>query len=395
MRLFALFRERAGRATLSLELPEGASVADALAAAGLEPGLGEILAKMPVRAAVNREYVGDEKKLSAGDEIALIPPVSGGATSVAHAKVTAEPLSVEELAAAVSRPGAGATVVFCGTTRAVDRLDYEAYAEMATEKITEILEQCIATHGLEAGAAAHRTGGVARGEPSVIVAVSATHRGEAFAGAREAIDRIKAEAPIWKVEVDDGARTPVEGTLPPLDTAERQQTPDSATESAARPKERALTHLDASGNARMVDVGAKPETARRARAEARLRVSSETAAAVARGDAPKGDVLGTARLAGIGAAKRTWELIPLAHVLALDFVDVEGRIDETEGLIVLSAEAGLTARTGVEMEAMTAVSVAALTVYDMVKGIERGVTIEAIELVHKSGGRSGTWERRR
>ncbi len=405
LRLFAVFRERAGRERLTLELPEGARVTDALAAAGHEPGLGEILARMPVRAAVNREYVGDETKLRDGDEIALIPPVSGGATSVAQARVGAEPLSVERLAEAVSRPGAGATVVFCGTTRDVDSLDYEAYAEMATERITEILDQAVAAHGLEAAAAEHRTGTVALGEASVIVAVSAAHRSEAFAGAREAIDRIKAEAPIWKVEVDAGERTPVAGALPPLPAAEaldhaerprdaeRHLTSDSRTRAAARPDTPGLTHLDDSGSARMVDVGAKPETERRARAEARLRMSPETAAAVARGDAPKGDVLGTARLAGIGAAKRTGELIPLAHPLGLDFVDVEGRIDAAEGLVVLTAECGLTARTGVEMEAMTAVSVAALTVYDMVKGIERGVTIEAIELVHKSGGRSGTWER--
>ena len=102
-------------------------------------------------------------------------------------------------------------------------------------------------------------------------------------------------------------------------------------------------------------------------------------------------MLGTARLAGIGAAKRTGELIPLAHPLALDFVDVEGAVDADAGLVRLSAEAGTTARTGVEMEAMTACAVAALTVYDMVKGLERGVSIEAVELVSKSGGRSGEW----
>ncbi len=143
----------------------------------------------------------------------------------------------------------------------------------------------------------------------------------------------------------------------------------------------------------MVDVSAKPETERRARAEARIRMSPETAAALARGDAPKGDVLGTARLAGIGAAKRTDELIPLAHPLPLDFVDVEGSVDVDAGVVRLSAEAGTTARTGVEMEAMTACAVAALTVYDMVKGLERGVSIESVQLVAKSGGRSGDWRR--
>jgi molybdenum cofactor biosynthesis protein MoaC len=315
--------------------------------------------------------------VSEGDEVALIPPVSGGATAASHVRVTSEPLSVDELASAVARPGAGALVVFCGTTRDVESLEYEAYAEMASERIAAIVDDCIAHHGLEAAAAEHRVGTVALGEPSVIVAVSAAHRGEAFAGAREAIDRIKAEAPIWKVEVEGEERHRVEGELPPV---------------AGAVAPAGLTHVDEAGNARMVDVGAKPETERRARAEARVRMAPQTAAAVARGDAPKGDVLGTARLAGIAAAKRTWELIPLCHVLALDFADVEGTFDAAAGVVTLSAEAGTTGKTGVEMEAMTACAVAALTVYDMVKGLERGVTIESVRLTHKSGGRSGTWE---
>jgi cyclic pyranopterin phosphate synthase len=142
----------------------------------------------------------------------------------------------------------------------------------------------------------------------------------------------------------------------------------------------------------MVDVGSKDPTVRRARARASVRMTPETAVAIARGDAPKGDVLGTARLAGIQAAKRTDELIPLAHPLPLDFVDVEASIDTDAGLVTLEAKAGTTARTGVEMEAMTACAVAALTVYDMVKGIERGVTIESVALLEKSGGRSD-WRR--
>jgi cyclic pyranopterin phosphate synthase len=154
-----------------------------------------------------------------------------------------------------------------------------------------------------------------------------------------------------------------------------------------------LTHVDEDGAARMVDVGDKPETRRRARAEALVRMSADAARAVARGDAPKGDVLGTARIAGIAAAKRTDELIPLAHPLPLDHVDVEAAVDTDGGVVTVTAEAGVTARTGVEMEAMTACAVAALTVYDMVKGIDRGVTIERVELVSKSGGRSGEWRR--
>ncbi|HEX6115755.1 MAG TPA: cyclic pyranopterin monophosphate synthase MoaC [Solirubrobacterales bacterium] len=154
-----------------------------------------------------------------------------------------------------------------------------------------------------------------------------------------------------------------------------------------------LTHLGAEGEARMVDVGEKPETERRALAEARLRMAPDTAAAVARGDAPKGDVIGTARLAGIQAAKRAAELVPLAHPIPLTKVDVRGRIDAGAGEVVLEAEARTVGRTGVEIEAMAAASIAALTVYDMVKGLERGVEIATVRLLSKSGGRSGEWSR--
>jgi cyclic pyranopterin phosphate synthase len=154
-----------------------------------------------------------------------------------------------------------------------------------------------------------------------------------------------------------------------------------------------LTHLDEQGNARMVDVSGKPSTARRAVARALVRMSPETAAAVVEGDAPKGDVLGTARIAGIQAAKRTGELIPLCHPLGLDHVGVEAHVDVAAGVIALTAEARVTGPTGVEMEALTAATVAALTVYDMVKGLERGVEIAEVVLLEKSGGRSGDWRR--
>jgi cyclic pyranopterin monophosphate synthase len=143
----------------------------------------------------------------------------------------------------------------------------------------------------------------------------------------------------------------------------------------------------------MVDVGAKPVTDRRAVAEGLVRMEPETAARVAAGDAPKGDVVSTARIAGIQAAKRTGELIPLCHPLALDHVEVDARVDAGAGTVTLTAEVRVTARTGVEMEAMTAAAVAALTVYDMVKGLERAVTIEDVRLISKSGGRSGDWQR--
>ena len=143
----------------------------------------------------------------------------------------------------------------------------------------------------------------------------------------------------------------------------------------------------------MVDVGSKDVTDRRAVARAVVRMSVETAALVESGNAPKGDVLGVARIAGVMAAKRTAELIPLCHPLPLSFVDVTASIDTSEGAVTLTAEARTTAQTGVEMEAMTAASVAALTVYDMVKGVERGVVVESVQLLEKSGGKSGSWRR--
>ena len=157
--------------------------------------------------------------------------------------------------------------------------------------------------------------------------------------------------------------------------------------------DRRMTHLDESGRARMVDVSSKEPTARRAVAEARLRMSPETATAIETRDAPKGDVIGTARLAGIQAAKRTGELIPLAHPLPLTHVDLEIGVRAAEGIVELVAEAKTIGRTGVEMEAMTACAVAALTVYDMAKGMERGISIEHVTLREKSGGRSGEWRR--
>jgi cyclic pyranopterin phosphate synthase len=154
-----------------------------------------------------------------------------------------------------------------------------------------------------------------------------------------------------------------------------------------------LTHLDADGNARMVDVSEKPISDRRAVACAVVKLSAETARRVAAGDAPKGDVLTVARIAGIQAAKRTSELIPLCHPLPLAHVDVSASVDPERGEIELICEARTTGRTGVEMEALTGVSVAALTVYDMVKAIERGAEITQVRLLAKSGGRSGSWAR--
>jgi cyclic pyranopterin monophosphate synthase len=154
-----------------------------------------------------------------------------------------------------------------------------------------------------------------------------------------------------------------------------------------------LTHIDESGAARMVDVGAKPESERRAVAEAVVRMAPETARAVEAGDAPKGDVLGAARLAGIGGAKQAGTLVPLAHPLSLSFADVRAVVDAAAGTITLTSEVRCIGRTGVEIEAMAAAMIAALTVYDMVKALEREVRVEEVRLLHKSGGKSGEWNR--
>jgi molybdopterin synthase catalytic subunit/molybdopterin converting factor small subunit len=209
VRLFAALRERAGRDAIDLELPEGALVSDALAA------VEDLARDLPLVLAVNREYASRGDALSSGDELALIPPVSGGAATAPHVAVRAEPLSLDALAAAVRDPRAGAVVTFSGVTREVDHLDYEAYAEMAAEQIEAIVAAAIERHGLCAAAAEHRVGRVARSEASVIVAASAPHRAEAFAGAREIIDEIKRRAPIWKREGGEWVR----GQAPPTKDA--------------------------------------------------------------------------------------------------------------------------------------------------------------------------------
>jgi molybdopterin synthase catalytic subunit len=208
VKLFAVLRERAGARELTLELPEGARVQDAL------DSLAEVAAGVPVVMAVNREYADADVVLSADDELALVPPVSGGETALIHVRVTDDPLSLEAVAGRVRNPAAGAVVVFEGITRAVDALEYEAYVEMAGERIAQILAEVKERHALAGAAAEHRVGLVPLSQPSVVVAVSAPHRDAAFAGAREAIDRIKAEAPIWKKELEGGDGHWVEGTVP-------------------------------------------------------------------------------------------------------------------------------------------------------------------------------------
>lgn len=150
-----------------------------------------------------------------------------------------------------------------------------------------------------------------------------------------------------------------------------------------------LTHLDAAGKARMVDVGGKPETARQAVASGRIRMNAAALAAIRDGAVPKGDVLAAARIAGIMAAKKTADLIPLCHPLALSSVTVDFTVED-DGVAV-TASASLVGRTGVEMEAMTACCVALLTIYDMVKALDKGMVIDAVRLIEKRGGKSGEW----
>jgi MoaE-MoaD fusion protein len=200
IRLFAQLRERAGAEYIDAALPEGATVADALRVLGGRPPLGELLARLPVRMAVNRELAEPHTALRQDDELALLPPVSGGAAP--HVRVSDEPLEAGRITDLVRRPGAGAVVTFEGTTRDVEFLDYEAYREMAEAQMALIVADAVERHGLEAAAAEHRVGRVALGDPAVVVAASAAHREAAFAGAREIIDRIKAQAPIWKRELE-------------------------------------------------------------------------------------------------------------------------------------------------------------------------------------------------
>jgi molybdopterin synthase catalytic subunit len=212
VRLFASYREAAGRGQLELELPAGASVRDVVSRVLADNPL--LRPQREIVCARNREYVGLDAALADGDEVALIPPVSGGAITepAAQILVTGEPLSVDAALARVRDPGMGGVCLFVGTVRRenrgkrVERLDYETYVEMAEAKMAEIAREAERTWGPLRIALHHRVGRLAVGEDAVVVAVAAPHRAEAFAACRFAIDRLKEIVPIWKKEhTDDGA----------------------------------------------------------------------------------------------------------------------------------------------------------------------------------------------
>lgn len=408
VRLFAGLREHAGTARTTLAVPPGATAGDAVAALWPALGVGAPAGGDALALAVNRAYADARTVLGAGDELALIPPVSGGAPGedppaghvaedlpqgVLRAAVTAEPIDHTALCELVARREAGAIVTFAGTPRDVPQLDYEAHERMAAERIAAILGEVVARHGASAAAAEHRVGAVPWPGAAVVVAVSAPHRGEAFLAAREALDRIKAEAPIWKQEVDGEDRARVAGTVPVGASGGPAGADGGSAGASGEPGERHpggdLPHLRPDGSATMVDVGGKAVTERRAVAAALLSTTPATAARIAAGDLPKGDVLGVARIAGITAAKRVPDLVPLAHPLALTKVDVRAEVVPVLGQVRIEAEAHTVGQTGVEIEAMTAALVAAINVYDMVKGVERGIAVGPVALVAKSGGRTG------
>ncbi|MEH3053507.1 MAG: cyclic pyranopterin monophosphate synthase MoaC [Patulibacter minatonensis] len=384
LRLFAQLRVSAGAATIERRVAAGSTAGDVARAVLTELGLAEMAGRIVL--SVNADYSRPGDVLQEGDWLSLVPPVSGGGP-VVDVQVGEAPLDVNAALAAVADPAAGGTVVFQGTPREVDALDFEAHDELARTELARIGADLVARHGLVAIALHHRLGRVPATEAAIVVVAAAPRRGAAFEAAREALDEVKRRVPIWKAEVVGGSSELVEGQVvqgvPTLASPGSVRAGDA--EGGGSPPR--LTHLAADGSARMVDVTDKAVTDRLARAVATVRVSPETARLVADGSGPKGEVLATARLAGVLAAKRTAELVPLAHPLPLTKIDVQAQVDVSAGLVRLEGHARTTGKTGVEIEALTAVLIAALTVYDMVKAVERRAVIEGVQVTEKAGGR--------
>jgi cyclic pyranopterin phosphate synthase len=391
-----------------------------------------------VRAARNLAYCGWEAPVEPGDEVAFMPPVAGGsvddaAPAVIRTRLVEEPIDVTRLAAELRTDADGAIATFAGVVRGdadglpVQRLDYEAYPAMAERELRRIAETVAQQHALGGVVIVHRVGSLEVGEVSLAVVAAAPHRAAALGACAEAVEMLKRDLPVWKREHHPGgaewvdarelARAPgaepAPGALQPghLDAAHPgggqppeppgpgapERAPlDAAHPDAGQPPEPPkpqLAHLDASGSLRMVDVSDRPTNLREAAAGALVRFGAASTVAALRSGAPKGDVLGTARLAGIMAAKRTPDLIPLCHPLPITHVDVRLEVDDALPGVRITSSARCVAATGVEMEALTAAAVAALTVIDMLKSADPWMTVEALALESKSGGRSGAVRR--
>jgi cyclic pyranopterin phosphate synthase len=402
VRCFGALRERLGAETLVTE-PVG-TVGELWSLLTRDrPELAE--ARGAVRAARNLSYCGWETAVEPGDEVAFMPPVAGGAVDEPVAprlrtELVTEAIDAGRLAAEVRSSVDGAVASFAGVVRGTSRgrpvlrLEYEAYPAMAEAELRRIAAAVAERHGLSGLTLVHRVGSLAVGEVSVAVVAAALHREPALRACAEAIELIKRDLPVWKREHHpDGADWVDARELDAQAGRESQAGPEAEAGPVAAPEPPRLTHVDASGAPHMVDVSERAPGHREAAAEAMVRFGSEDALETLRRGSPKGDVLAVARLAGIMAAKRTPELIPLCHPLPLTHVEVSAEIDAAIPGVRIRSSARCVASTGVEMEALTAAAVAGLTVVDMLKSADPWMTVEGLRLLRKSGGRSGTVER--
>lgn len=376
VRLFAQLRVAAGADRLQRQVAPG-TTARALARALLaELELGALSDRIVV--ALDDRYADPGTVLRDGDRLSLVPPVSGGSAQV-NVLITEAPLDASAVLAATSSERAGAAVLFQGTPRDVDALEFEAHATLAEAELRRIGEELASAHQLTAISLHHRLGRVPSREAAILIAASSPRRDAAFTAARAALEEIKRRVPLWKSELRGAARTAVDGEV--------VRAAPVVGSGAAIDAPAQLTHVAADGSARMVDVTEKAVTDRLARAGAEVHVSPQTAQLIADGSGPKGEVLAVARLAGTMAAKRTAELVPLAHPLPLTKIDVQATVDVPAGVVRIESLARTTGKTGVEIEALVAASVAALTVYDMVKAVERHAVIGELRVLEKRGGR--------
>ncbi len=360
-------------------------------------------ARQHVRVARNLAYCDWETALESGDEVAFMPPVAGGAVEarpgpLIRTALVDEPIDAARLTAELRSDVDGAIASFLGVVRgstdgtAVSRLDYEAYPEMAGRELRRIAEAVAARHALSGLALVHRVGSLEVGAVSVAAVAAAPHRGAALDACREGIEMVKRDLPMWKREHrSDGAVWVDARELDPASTKSGPGPSHAGSETAdggAR-----LTHVDGTTGVHMVDVSDRAPSLREATAEAAVRFSSSATLQALREGSAKGDVLATARLAGIMGAKRTPELIPLCHPLPITHVDVRCEPDPALPGVRITASARCVAATGVEMEALTAAAVASLTVIDMLKAVDAWIAVESVQLLAKSGGRSGTRRR--